>query len=262
MTPTENGTYPRHTMPELVYALDKVGKGDLRLAVVYLTEEGAPTWAATTLQSRFRGNRDRTEMKRRHAAAKAIQTRVRGMQARVHGRQYMEETRAARRIQARRRGIQQRQRLLEQQTAAIRIQSAERGRAARAKRMRMIHANKATILQQLCRRRLARTALAQQTAAALLVQRNVRGWRTRMIMAALRAETDWYTMVKKGTAQVDAEEKSKKIPSACLALPCLALPCLALPCLAFVPPSRVFSDGEMVSFEQAPRVLSCGRASV
>ena len=42
-------------MPELVYALDTIAKGDLRVAVTYLTEEGAPIWATTHIQARARG---------------------------------------------------------------------------------------------------------------------------------------------------------------------------------------------------------------
>jgi len=140
------------------------------MAVAYLTEEGAPTWAATTIQSRVRGNKARVELNRQHAAATVIQTRVRGVQGRVSGMQHMVVTRAARRIQARQRGIMQRQRLLAQHAAAIRIQSAERGRAARAKKARLLQRKYATILQQICRRRLVRQWLNEQTAAAYLMQ--------------------------------------------------------------------------------------------
>ena len=76
VVPTANGTYPRHTLPQLAHALDTVAKGDLRMAVAYLTDYGAPTWAATHIQARVRGNTDRTALKRQHAAAKVCSTKL------------------------------------------------------------------------------------------------------------------------------------------------------------------------------------------
>ena len=164
------GAYPRHTIPELAYALDTIAKGDLRMAVAYLTEEGAPTWGATTIQARVRGNRSREELKRRHAAAVNIQTRARSIQGRVRGVQYMIEVRAARRIQARRRGNLQRHHLEQQHAAALKLQTSQRGRAARAEKVRRRENRHATVLQQVCRRQLARRQLQKQTTAAQRVQ--------------------------------------------------------------------------------------------
>ena len=164
------GTYPRHTMPELAYALDTVAKGDLRMAVAYLTEEGAPTWGATTIQARVRGNCSRKELKCRHAAATVIQTRVRGIQGRVKGAQHMTEVRAARKIQARQRGIMVRHRLAQEKAAALKIQTSARGRAARVEKVRRVEKKHATVLQQLCRRQLARQQSLKQSAAAQRVQ--------------------------------------------------------------------------------------------
>ncbi len=164
------GAYPRHTIPELAYALDTIAKGDLRMAVAYLTEEGAPTWGATTIQARVRGNRSREELKRRHAAAVIIQTRARSIQGRVRGVQYMIEVRAARRIQARRRGNLQRHHLEQQHAAALKLQTSQRGRAARAEKVRRRENRHATVLQQVCRRQLARRQLQKQTTAAQRVQ--------------------------------------------------------------------------------------------
>jgi hypothetical protein len=195
------------------------------MAVAYLTEEGAPTWGATTIQARVRGNCAREELKHRHAAAVVIQTRARGIQGRVKGAQYMKEVRAARRIQARQRGNTQRHRLVQEQAAALKIQTSARGHAARVEKVCRREKKHATVLQQLCRRQLARQQLQKQTAAGQRVQvrwsQNIpilglvgilrsflcaeqcvfRGWRVRRIIAALNAETHKYTVLKKVTAQ-------------------------------------------------------------
>ena len=110
----------------------------------------------------------------------------------------MTEVRSARSIQARQRGIMQRRRIAQQRAAATRIQKTQRGRAARA----LLRATYATVLQRLCRRHVVRLRLQQQRAAAQLMQRIFRSWRTRRIVAALKTETHWYTVMKKVTAQV------------------------------------------------------------
>ena len=210
-----------------MHALDKIGKGDLRVAVAFLTEEGAPVWAALQIQSRFRGNCDRTEIQHQHVAAIKIQTKTRAKQQYKVGRLFMKEARAARRIQARQRGNLQRQKDIQEKAGATRIQSAARGRQAKALRLRMMR-NKsvqimnfgfktrncvskqrnfvltmsnvcsgATVLQSLARRHVARMGAKKSHVAGIRMQKHFRGWRTRKMMRELVAETQWYEVCER-----------------------------------------------------------------
>ena len=60
--------------------------------------------------------------------------------------------------------------MAQEKAAALKIQTSARGRAARVEKVRRVEKKHATVLQQLCRRQLARQQSLKQSAAAQRVQ--------------------------------------------------------------------------------------------